>query len=119
MTPIQKLPKNVGDLGKIIVAKGFKKLPKVQWIANSGHTGVWVCGGRVGVYTREHKQTNIYTITALSLSLIVFWAAGFASPSANTFSVLNTTVCRLLGRSIVRVFVVHLIAKKSLHKHDL
>ena len=29
-TPLQKLPKNVGDLGKIIVAKGFEKLPKVQ-----------------------------------------------------------------------------------------
>ena len=25
-----KLPKNVGDLGKLIVAKSFKKLPKVQ-----------------------------------------------------------------------------------------
>ena len=25
-----KLPKNVGDLGKVIVAKDFKKLPKVQ-----------------------------------------------------------------------------------------
>ena len=25
-----KLPKNVGDLGKSIVAKGFKKMPKVQ-----------------------------------------------------------------------------------------
>ena len=29
LTPLQKLPKNVGDLGKLIVAKGFKKLPKV------------------------------------------------------------------------------------------
>ena len=27
---LQKLPKNVGDLGKFIFAKGFKKLPKVQ-----------------------------------------------------------------------------------------
>ena len=27
---LQKLPKNVGDLGKLIVAKGLKKLPKVQ-----------------------------------------------------------------------------------------
>ena len=27
---LQKLRKNVGDLGKIIVAKGFKELPKVQ-----------------------------------------------------------------------------------------
>ena len=39
LTPLQKLPKNVGDLGKLIVAKGFKKLPKVQKIARSGHTG--------------------------------------------------------------------------------
>ena len=30
LTPLQKLPKNVGDLGKIIAAKGFEKLPKVQ-----------------------------------------------------------------------------------------
>ena len=28
----------LGDLGKLIVAKGFKKLPKVQKIARSGHT---------------------------------------------------------------------------------
>ena len=26
----KKLPKNVGDLGKLIVAKGFKNVPKVQ-----------------------------------------------------------------------------------------
>ena len=30
LTPLQKLPKNVGDLGKLIVAKGFEKLPKVH-----------------------------------------------------------------------------------------
>ena len=30
----------LGDLGKLIVAKGFKKLPKVQKIARSGHTGL-------------------------------------------------------------------------------
>ena len=28
--PLQKMPKNVGDLDVLIVAKGFKKLPKVQ-----------------------------------------------------------------------------------------
>ena len=39
LAPLQKLPKNVGDLGKFIVAKGFKKLSKVQKIANSGPTG--------------------------------------------------------------------------------
>ena len=30
LTPLQKLPKNVWDLGKLIVATGFEKLPKVQ-----------------------------------------------------------------------------------------
>ena len=29
-TPLQKLPKNLRDLGKLIVAKGIEKLPKVQ-----------------------------------------------------------------------------------------
>ena len=29
LTPLQKLPKNVQDLDKFIVAKGFKQLPKV------------------------------------------------------------------------------------------
>ena len=38
LTPLLKLPKNVGDLDKLIVAKGFKKLPKIQNIAQSGHT---------------------------------------------------------------------------------
>ena len=36
---LQKLPESVGDLGKLIVAKGFENLPKVQLIAQSGHTG--------------------------------------------------------------------------------
>ena len=39
LTPLQKLPKNGEDWGKLIVAKGFKKLPKAQNIAQSGHTG--------------------------------------------------------------------------------
>ena len=39
LTPLQKLTKNVGDLGKIIVAKCFEWLPKVQKIAQYGHTG--------------------------------------------------------------------------------
>ena len=29
-TYLQKLPKNVGDLRKLIVAKGFKNSPEVQ-----------------------------------------------------------------------------------------
>ena len=30
LTPLQKLPENVEDLGKLIVATGFENLPKVQ-----------------------------------------------------------------------------------------
>ena len=30
LTPLQKLPKNVGDLGKLIFALIFEKFPKVQ-----------------------------------------------------------------------------------------
>ena len=33
------MPKNGEDWSKLIVAKGFKKLPKVQNITQSGHTG--------------------------------------------------------------------------------
>ena len=43
LTPLQKLPNNVGDLGKIIVATSFEWLPKVQKIAKSGHTGHHPC----------------------------------------------------------------------------
>ena len=45
LTPLQNLPRNVGDLGKLIAAKGFKKLPKVQKIAKSGHTGGYIRTG--------------------------------------------------------------------------
>ena len=36
-----KLPKTVEDLGKLIVAESFKKLPKIQYITQSGHTESW------------------------------------------------------------------------------
>ena len=38
LNTLQKLTKNVGDLGKIIIATGFEKLPKLKQIAQSGHT---------------------------------------------------------------------------------
>ena len=34
MTPLQKLPKNVGDLGKLIVAKVIKSCPKSNNLPN-------------------------------------------------------------------------------------
>ena len=45
LTSLQKLTKNVGDLGKFIVAKCFELLPKVQKIAQSGHTDRIPCLG--------------------------------------------------------------------------
>ena len=38
LTPFQKLPNNVGHLGKIIVATSFEWLPEIKKIAQSGHT---------------------------------------------------------------------------------
>ena len=38
LTPLQKLPYSVGNLGSIFVVTGFEWLPKVQKIAQSGHT---------------------------------------------------------------------------------
>ena len=38
LTHLQKLPNNVGNLGKIFVATGFEWLPKVQKVAQSGLT---------------------------------------------------------------------------------
>ena len=34
LTTLQKLPKNVGDLSKLFVAKDFKILPKVKKLPN-------------------------------------------------------------------------------------
>ena len=57
MTPLKKLPKNVGDLSKIIVPQGFKKLPKVQKNAKSGHTGVDI--GIISNYHHHQQQQHV------------------------------------------------------------
>ena len=38
LTPLQKLPTTVGNLDKIVFAQALKSCPKVQKIAQSGHT---------------------------------------------------------------------------------
>ena len=50
LTPLQKLTKNVEDLGKLLDAKGLKKLPKAQKIAQSGHNG---CNDPISTNNRE------------------------------------------------------------------
>ena len=60
LTSLQNLPKNVGDLGKKIVAKGFKKLPKIQKIAKSGHTDVWLnCWPSVTILAKLVTQCDL------------------------------------------------------------
>ena len=56
LAPLQKLPKNVQDQGKVIVAKGFKKLPKLQKIAKSGHTDHW--SSDLGSNASQKKNKN-------------------------------------------------------------
>ena len=60
LTPLQKLPKNVG---KIIVATGFEKLPKVQYIVQSGHTYLRLPGIReeaVGIKTWNFTENCVF-----------------------------------------------------------
>ena len=65
LTPLQKFPKNVEDLGKLIVAKGFKRLPNVQNIAQSSHTG---CNrSSCGILT------SICPLKGLKILLKVIW----------------------------------------------
>ena len=60
------MPKNVRDLGKLIVAKGFKKSPKVQKIARSGHSER-EGGGR-------EKTTNTTTRLIVIQKLYFIWS---------------------------------------------
>ena len=64
LTPLQKLPKNVGNLGKLIVAKGFEKLPKVQKIAQSGYTAV--------IQLNNHRDSLIYRVIIETALLLTF-----------------------------------------------
>ena len=64
LTHLQNLPKNVEDLGKLIAAKGFKKLPKVQKIAKSGHTGF----NTKMLFFNAEMLTKFYLLGYLNLS---------------------------------------------------
>ena len=57
LTSLQKLRKNGGDLNKLIFAKGFKKLPKVQKIAQSGHPAHIVSTSRRNTITATPTAT--------------------------------------------------------------
>ena len=59
LAPLQKLRNNVGDLGKIILTTIFKWLPKVQKIAQSGHTDIRAQHGVRLLYTTDPTLVTI------------------------------------------------------------
>ena len=59
-----KMHKNVGDLAKLIVAKGFKNLPKVRKIAKSGHAAR---------HTHALAQFFFLLVHFLSISFLSFF----------------------------------------------
>ena len=58
LTPLPKLPKNERDLGKLIVAKGFKTCPKSNKSSNLV-TLVALFKNLQGKRKRERKATNV------------------------------------------------------------
>ena len=90
LTPLQKLPKNGEDLGKLIVAKGFEKLPKLQNIAQSGHTGAYAFYWSV-LFTYAPTHIFLQNLSSLNLWLSHFHLCTFAKNGFNkhfVFSVL-------------------------------
>ena len=67
LTPLQKLTKNGEDWGKLIVAKGFKKLHKFQNITKSGPTA------NIQKYPRLIciKKVWIFTIKAVKFTVVL------------------------------------------------
>ena len=62
----------MGDLDKTIVAKGFKKLPKVQQIAQSGHTA---------------RNKNVTRSLWKFLTIIFYWNDVLQSNNSNDRSI--------------------------------
>ena len=61
------------DLGKLIVAKGIKRLPKVQKIAKSGHTAYeFVLFAITNMYYFGHKFLSLYVTTLVDMVLDIW-----------------------------------------------
>ena len=56
LTPLQKLPKNVGDLSKLIVAKGFENLPvqSDHTVRNAHHPWISLVRGDEGSIVKQN-----------------------------------------------------------------
>ena len=56
LAPLQKLPTNASNFGKVIFATGFELLPKVQKIAQSDHTALYA--GAVNVFALAYLSKH-------------------------------------------------------------
>ena len=78
------MPRNVGDLGKLIAAKFFKKLPKVQKIARSGHTATEPQPLRSFLYLWRHSVIDHLKISWERLLMRYESASYVSSPVMNS-----------------------------------
>ena len=79
LTPLQKLPKNGGDWGKLIVAKGFKKCKK---IAQSGHTA-------------NETKCYLHTQSTFQLLIVISFSFGPAKSGLSNVQLLMLNSKRL------------------------
>ena len=85
LAPLQKLPNNVDNLGKIIVATGFELLPKVQKIAQSGHAAASYLSN-ISLY--NYFISLLSTFFLFSFSFFFFYIFFSLNPPNIDFSVI-------------------------------
>ena len=110
MTPLQKLPKNVGDLGNLIVAKGFKKLAKVQKIVQSGHTDLYLPIYLVDV-VRTLPKKIVFTKKLISRAIVQTY---LDLPTCQLAPASLTFASEKLEQLEVKIFFLFLTTRPSL-----
>ena len=97
VSPLQKLLKNVGDLGKIIVAKGFEKLPNLVKLVAT-YLPIWSTLFKVAISVFKHAAAH------LSLSTN-FYCQFFFRGKENLYSMAGNLkcVCSKVNKSLSRV----------------
>ena len=97
VSSLQKLLKNVGDLGKIIVAKGFEKLPNLVKLVAT-YLPIWSTLFKVAISVFKHAAAH------LSLSTN-FYCQFFFRGKENLYSMAGNLkcVCSKVNKSLSRV----------------
>ena len=93
-TPLQKLPKNVGDLDKLIVAKGFisctksNKLPNLVTflVSQPNFWGVWLLYSWIKRYSCKLPFVHIYGIDIDHIGSVFSKHCQWLSPYWNSFA---------------------------------